>query len=140
MLLGGGELQDEIITQAKQKDVYNDIIFVGIVPNVFDYEQAFDVFILPSLHEGLPLSIIEAQVSGLPCITSKGLVSTECSVTDLVTYLPINQGAGVWADKIQDIAAIERHDRLQDVAEAGYDAATSAKDLQEFYINKYQAL
>lgn len=136
MLLGDGELRNDIINKAIMRKVYDDIIFVGIVSNVYDYEQAFDYFILPSFNEGLPLSIIEAQVSGLPCITSKGLVSVECSVTDLVTYLPIDQGADIWANTVQEPTTFKRKDRWSDIARAGYDAATSAITLQNFYLTR----
>lgn len=137
MLVGDGNLKSDIISKAKRFGVFEDIIFTGVVPNVYDYEQAFDVFILPSLFEGLPLSIIEAQVSGLPCVTTKGTVSYECSVTNLVTYLPLEDGAEVWADKIIEATSRPRIDRWEDIAQAGYDAKTSAKRLQEFYIQRF---
>lgn len=137
MLVGDGELKTDIVKKAQAMNVIDDIIFTGIVPNVYDYEQAFDVFILPSLYEGLPLSIIEAQVSGLPCVTTKATVSYECSVTDLVSYLSLEAGADVWADKIIEMTSIPRRDRWEEVAKAGYDAKTSAKILERFYIQRY---
>lgn len=117
--------------------VRDDVIFTGVVSNVYDYEQAMDVFLLPSFNEGLPLSIIEAQVSGLPCFTTRDRVSSECSVTDLVHYLPLEAGAKVWADEILKACKQVRRDRWDEVAAAGYDAKTSAKELQEFYIRRY---
>lgn len=125
---------------ALEKGVYGDIIFTGVVNNVWDYEQAMDAFILPSLYEGLPLSIIEAQVSGLPCFTSEGRVSKECSVTELVTYLPLEKGAKVWAEAILSSRNTARVDRYNEIADAGYDARTSAKELQDFYLSKYTSL
>lgn len=117
--------------------IKDDVIFTGVVSNVYDYEQAMDVFLLPSFNEGLPLSIIEAQVSGLPCFTTKDRVSSECSVTDLVHYLPLEVGAKIWAKEILDACKQTRLDRWNEVAAAGYDAKTSAKKLQEFYISRY---
>lgn len=140
MLVGTGELKESIEQKARELNVLDDIIFTGVVSNVWDYEQAMDVFILPSFYEGLPLSIIEAQVSGLPCFTSKGRVSPECSVTDLVQYLPIENGAKCWAEKIIEAKKIERRDRQEEVIAAGYDAKTSAKILQEFYLQKINEL
>lgn len=121
---------------ACEEGVYDDIIFTGVVNNVWDFEQAMDVFILPSFNEGLPLSIIEAQISGLPCFTTEGTVSKECSVTDLVTYTRLELGPKVWAEKIFDARKIERRDRYDEIVAAGYDAATSAKELQDFYLSK----
>ena len=137
LLVGGGELQSAIIEKATQYGVLNDIIFSGVVPNVYDFEQAMDAFILPSFYEGLPLSIIEAQISGLPCFTTEGTVSKECSVTDLVTYIPLEAGPQVWADKICKSLEVIRFDRFDEIAQQGYDAKTSAKELQNFYLSKY---
>ena len=117
--------------------VKNEVIFTGVVSNVYDYEQAMDVFLLPSFNEGLPLSIIEAQVSGLPCFTTKDRVSSECSVTDLVHYLPLEDGAHRWVEEIVKACKEERRDRWGEVAAAGYDANNSAKELQDFYIRRY---
>lgn len=129
-------VEEGIGALAKQKGVYNDFIFTGVVSNVYDYEQAMDAFILPSFFEGLPLSIVEAQVSGLPCFTTKGTVSYECSVTDLVTYIPLEDGARAWAEKIIASKDNVRKDRYDEIIKAGYDAAHSARELQEFYLNK----
>lgn len=132
----GSGVEEGIGALAKHKGVYNDFIFTGVVSNVYDYEQAMDAFILPSFFEGLPLSIIEAQVSGLPCFTTKGTVSYECSVTDLVTYLPLEDGARAWAEKIIKSKDNVRKDRYEEIINAGYDASHSARDLQEFYLVK----
>lgn len=139
LLAIGLGVKDGISDYAKENGVYDDIIFTGVVDNVWDYEQAMDAFILPSFNEGLPLSIIEAQVSGLPCFTTEGTVSKECSVTDLVSYTRLEEGPKVWAEKILASWQIERRDRYDEIVKAGYDAETSAKELQEFYCSKYQS-
>lgn len=136
----GQGVKEGLSDYAREMGVYDDIIFTGIVDNVWDYEQAMDAFILPSFNEGLPLSIIEAQVSGLPCFTSEGRVSKECSVTELVTYLPLEKGAKVWAEAIFSSRNTARVDRYNEIADAGYDARTSAKVLQDFYLSKYASL
>lgn len=129
-------VKEGIFEYAIEKGVIDDIIFVGVVNNVYDYEQAMDVFILPSFNEGLPLSIVEAQVSGLPCFTTKGTVSYECSVTDLVTYIPLEDGAKAWAETIIATKDNVRKDRYNEIVKVGYDASHSARDLQEFYLSK----
>ncbi|MDE6272739.1 MAG: glycosyltransferase family 1 protein [Muribaculaceae bacterium] len=138
LLVGDGHLRTEIEDYAKELGVRSHLKLVGVIPNVYDYEQAMDAFILPSLYEGLPLSIVEAQVSGLPCFTTKGSVSTECSVTDLVTYLPLEAGAKVWAKAIIESTSKIRRDRFEEIKEAGYDANTSAHKLQNRYIELYK--
>lgn len=137
LLIGGGELEYAIKERAKEKGVEDDVVFVGVVSNVYDYEQAMDVFLLPSFYEGLPLSIIEAQVSGLPCITTEGKVSNESSVTDLVTYLSLDLGAEIWGEKIMEIWKRPRNDRYTEIVRAGFCAEVSAGLLQDFYIRRY---
>ena len=140
LLIGDGQLRDEIFGYAKQQGVESHVIMTGVVPNVYDYEQAMDAFILPSFYEGLPLSIVEAQVSGLPCFTTKGTVSSECSVTDLVKYIPLSDGASVWAEEILQSSAIARTDRFEEVKAAGYDAASAAIILQNRYVELYNSI
>lgn len=137
LLAVGLGVKEGLSQYAKEKGVYGDIVFTGVVNNVWDYEQAMDAFILPSFFEGLPLSIIEAQVSGLPCFTTEGTVSKECSVTDLVSYIRLEEGPKVWAEKILASRQQERRDRYDEIVLAGYDAETSAKELQEFYLSKH---
>ena len=138
LLIGDGELREQITEKINSLGLTNDVIFAGVVPNVYDYEQAIDIFMLPSLYEGLPLSIIEAQISGLKCFTTEGTVSKECSVTDLVTYLPLERGAKYWAEEIYKAKDYNRYDRLDEIKKAGYDAQTSAIDLQNKYIELYK--
>lgn len=138
LLLGNGELKDSIKEKAERYGLADDVFFAGVVPNVFDYEQAMDVFLLPSFREGLPLSIIEAQISGLPCFASAGNVSDESSVTDLVTYISLDDGPDVWAKGIRDAISKPRKDRYEDIVKAGYDASESAIVLQKFYLSKIE--
>lgn len=137
LLVGDGPLRNEIEAYAKQCGVDDHVKMVGVVPNVYDYEQAMDAFILPSFYEGLPLSIIEAQVSGLPCFTTQGAVSSECSVTDLVSYLPLESGADLWAEEIIKSIGKERTDRFKEIQEEGYDAETASEVLQNRYLEMY---
>lgn len=129
-------VKEGLYDYATKKEVINDIIFVGVVNNVYDYEQAMDAFILPSFNEGLPLSIVEAQVSGLPCFTTKDRVSNECSITDLVTFIPLESGPKVWAESIIASIKVTRNNRLKDIVSAGYDAETSAKNLENYYLTR----
>ena len=138
LLVGDGELRAQITDKVNSLGLGNDVIFAGVVPNVYDYEQAIDLFLLPSLYEGLPLSIIEAQISGLKCFTSANRVSEESSVTNLVSYLPLERGAKYWADEIYKAKDYNRYDRLDEIKKAGYDARTSAYELENIYTDLYK--
>jgi glycosyltransferase involved in cell wall biosynthesis len=97
-LFGLGELENEIKTLVKEKGLENDIIFMGNVDNLDEYYNAFDVFLLPSKFEGVPVTVIESQTNGLMSIISD-CISDEVVVTDLVKILPLQQN--LWVDAIK---------------------------------------
>ena len=136
LFLGDGLLKDEIIQKAKDLGILDNIIFAGVVNNVNDYLQAMDIFLMPSFYEGLPLSLIEAQIAGLSCIVSAG-VPAESDVTDLVRFLPLASGAKKWAEEIEKTKIDIRTSQADKIKKAGYDAKTSAVSLQNFYLNVY---
>lgn len=90
MLLGDGHLFNNVVEYSKCKGVYDDIYFIGNVDNPCDYYNAFDLFILPSFFEGLPVSGIEAQANGLPCLFSN-TITKEIKLNDNVKFLEINK-------------------------------------------------
>ena len=137
LLVGDGELRDDVEKQINTFGITDFVRFAGIVSNVEDYEQAMDFFLLPSFFEGLPLSLIEAQVSGLRCYTSEG-VPREADITGLVSFLPLEKGPGFWAETIAKEIGYERRSRVEDICRAGYDAETSAIKLEQFYLEAYQ--
>lgn len=82
LMIGEGKTRSEIMKIAETKGILKNIIFTGAVSNVPDYLLAMDVFVFPSLHEGLSVVSIEAQCSGLPLIASDA-VSKESAITNL---------------------------------------------------------
>lgn len=140
LLVGDGPLRQDIITYAKELCVESNIRMVGVVPDVYNYEQAMDAFILPSFYEGLPLSIIEAQVGGLHCFATSGTVSEECNVTGLVKYMPLEVGAAFWANEISKTQGLKRVDRFEQVKAAGYDSATATVTLQNLYVELVKSI
>lgn len=100
LLVGDGELVDEVQELAEELGVAQNYLHVGSVANPEDYYAAMDVFLMPSVFEGLPYSLVEAQCSGLPCIVSEA-VRDEACVTDLVRTVPLAAGATAWAQAIQ---------------------------------------
>ena len=139
LLLGGGELKSEIESQVKELGLEDRVYFIGTVANVSDYEQAMDFFLLPSINEGIPLSLIEAQVSGLRCIVSEG-VPRESDKTGLVSFLSLDEGPEYWARQIADNIEYHRNSHLDDIVKAGYDAPTSAQKFEQFYLEAFNNL
>lgn len=140
VLCGNGRLEDDIKKKTKELGLENDIIYTGVVGGVnvqtCRLYQAFDLYLFPSLWEGLPLTGIEAQTSGLPVLMSD-VIAPETIVTDNVTRFSLNQSAEAWADKALEIlTAFDRHDCQPQVKKAGFDVRDTASWLQEFYIDR----
>ena len=136
VLVGEGPLENNIKALISSLGLADEVIFTGSVDNVNDYIQAMDVFLFPSLFEGLGMVLIEAQSSGLDCFASENNVPSEADVTGLVRFLPLNDNAGYWADTI--IETNLNKDRLsynQIVKSSGYDIVGNAKRIQDFYLH-----
>lgn len=135
LLVGEGELKRTLRQEAADLGIAESVRFVGSVPNVWDYLQAMDIFIFPSLYEGLGMSLIEAQATGLPCYASD-TVPSAADVTGLVTYLSLKKDAKYWAKKI---VMDQKPDRSLSYAEnlkaSNFDINTEAKKLQGFYLD-----
>lgn len=136
LLVGDGEMKSRIEERVKLYQLQDSVIFAGLVPDVERYEQAMDFFLLTSFNEGIPLSLIEAQVSGLRCFVSNG-VPEEADKTGMVSFLPLKLGAVYWANSIAKEIGYRRLSRIEDIISAGYDANTSSSVLERFYLGFY---
>lgn len=135
LLIGDGELRKDIEKKAKELGIYEKILFLGLREDVADLLQAMDVFCFPSLYEGLPVSIIEAQAAGLPCLISDK-VPIACKITDLVTQISLDAEKKVWVEEIKKAVKCERRNMYKEICEANYDIKENAKKLQRFYQKK----
>lgn len=132
-LAGDGTLMNEIRMMVKDLDIEDSVIFAGSRKDVADLLQAMDVFCFPSLYEGLPVSIIEAQAAGLPCLISDK-VPIACKITELVEQLPLETDKSKWVQSIIVNAKQQRRDTYSEIVEAGFDIKENAKALQSFYL------
>lgn len=98
LLLGDGPDRTMLEEKARKLGVIDKVIFTGNVTNVSDYLSAMDVFAFPSLYEGTPLSIIEVQSNGLPCVISD-TVPNDVFLTDLIISTPLSEKA-LWVERI----------------------------------------
>lgn len=132
-LIGEGPLQEEMRQKAAQLGIADKVIFTGGVSNIGDYYQAMDAFIMPSLFEGLPVTGVEAQASGLPCLFSD-TITPELAITDLARYLPIDAGVSPWADAICALdSSAPRKDVEAQIIQSGYSLKDTAAQLRRFY-------
>lgn len=140
VLCGNGILEDKIKAKANELGIGKDIIYTGakngVNVNTGRLYQAFDLYLFPSLWEGLPLTGIEAQTSGLPIVMSD-VIAKQTVVTDNVVQLPLSKSSEEWAKTCLDIlSTFERKDCKKQVVDAGFDVINTAEFLQNFYIER----
>lgn len=104
LLVGDGNLRLQIEESAKKESIYNNIRFVGIREDIHTMLHSMDVFVFPSVYEGLGLVLLEAQASGLPCIVSEAIQPEADLNIGLVTKLSLSDGTDTWANKILEKA------------------------------------
>lgn len=136
MLVGDGDLRGEIEDKIKALGIEDKVEFMGVRSDVNDLMQAMDVFLFPSLYEGLPVTMVEAQASGLKCIISDK-VPTECALTDNVQVVKLEDSPKIWANQVLEYKNYDRKNTKQEIEKANFDIKANAKWLQEFYLNKY---
>ena len=135
LLVGDGDLRPQIEKKAKDLGLSEHIIFTGVRSDVADLMQAMDVFVLPSLYEGLPVTMVEAQAAGLPCVISDK-VPTDCILSDLVTQIPLTASTTHWSETIVNSITL-RTDTFDVLCAAGFDIGINSKKLEVFYLDAY---
>ncbi len=133
LLVGRGPMEQELKEKAKLLGLQDHVVFAGAHPNVQDYYQAMDFFLLPSFYEGLPGTVVEAQAAGLRCIVSD-TVTREVGITVLVQFASIAEPPVQWAERICDRADYERCDMTAAVRAAGFDAKEQAERMMKLYL------
>ena len=133
MLIGKGDLEEKIREKAQNLRIDKNILFLGERNNVNELLQSMDILLFPSKHEGLPVSLIEAQAAGLPIYTSKEGVSKEAKITNLIEFISLEKSAKYWADFILKNNKSYRLDMSKEIIESGYDINTEIKKIENFY-------
>lgn len=137
VLVGKGEDENKIREKAKKLGIFEKVLLLIDRADVNEIYQIFDIFIMPSLFEGVPVVGIEAQANGLSCIFSDH-ISNEILLTSNSSLMPLNASVDDWANRVLSID-IERNKLARiELKDRGYDIKAEAKKLQDWYIEKYQ--
>lgn len=137
LLIGEGPLQEMVKEKATDLQIKDYVTFVGGTDCVSEHLSAMDMIVMPSLHEGLPLSLIEAQASGLRCLVSDN-ITREVDKTGNLTFLPLDAGAACWACEIGKMSAeVDRtalsQKAIEKIKTCGHDIQTEAAALYRYY-------
>lgn len=131
ILMGQGENIASVQKLVDELGMNENVICFGWREDIPDYLQAMDVFCLPSVFEGLPISAIEAQAAGVKCLISDH-VTEEVKITDLVKFLPLEEEC--WTEELVACKVdVGRNWQDEKISEAGYDIRIAAKRLEELY-------
>lgn len=136
LMLGKGHMMKQIQAKAKAMGLDDRMIFAGQVETPQDYYNAMDIFVLPSLFEGYPLVVTEAEANGLYCVISDH-ITKEVNAGDMVQFCPLD--ANVWRDAILAMPGKRLENPGPLLVEKGFDIVSSAKRMQDAYIRLYEA-
>ena len=137
--VGGGALEQPLKEKCKKLGIEKDVIFTGMVNDASEYFQAMDIFVFPSVFEGLGLALIEAQASGLICMASD-VVPRETRVSDLIHYIGLERSSKEWCDDVLRGITPDREKHAQAARESikshGYDIDMEANKLRAIYVSR----
>ena len=136
LLIGDGPLRKEIEEKVDQIGLNKNVLFLGIRENIPELLSSMDLLLFPSKYEGLPVTLVEAQTSGLRCLISDVISDESVLVPELITKISLKKSAAIWADKAIELSHYNRRSYCQEVSAAGFDIQKNAKWLQEFYIKE----
>ena len=136
LLVGDGPLLNVIKEKVKTFNLQDNVIFLGKRNDVNRLMQGMDIFLLPSLYEGLPVVGVEAQASGLLCIFSDSMTK-ETKIIESTKFISLSKSYSLWAKEI--LADYEQHKRKNtkiEVINSNFEIKTESKKLESIYINE----
>ena len=126
LLVGNGYLENEIREKISHLNLNDSVIFTGVRSDIPSLMSAMDVFVMPSLFEGMPNTVIEAQAAGLPCVIAD-TITKEADITGIVSYLPLNDPK-MWAKTALGAINTQRTNTRQSFIDKEYDIESVVKN------------
>lgn len=143
--IGSGRLFDSAKAHINSLSLNNHIYLSGSISNPEDYMSAMDIILMPSLHEGLPLTLVEEQANGLTCLVAD-TITKEADLTGNIHYLSLQDEPEIWSQKLLKIVSTIDNDRISNsrinirkIKDKGYDINIESKKLVDFYRNLVQS-
>jgi glycosyltransferase involved in cell wall biosynthesis len=132
ILIGIGALEESVKEQADTLGLSEKVFFLGERGDVNQILQAMDCFVMPSLFEGLPFVLVEAQSAGLPCVVSN-TVDRNVKLTDILSFLSLEESSEVWAKEVSRAMTGERKDTSKQIIDAGFSIEQTVSKLVLVY-------
>ena len=137
LLVGEGELEQKTRDRVKELGLTEHIRFLGVRNDVHRLLMAMDVFLLPSLYEGLPVVGVEAQISGLKTLVSDTTTREAEVLEDGIEFMSLNQSTEEWAARAISFRPVDREKIAEIAAVAGYDIGLAADKLCKYYMKLF---
>ncbi|MFR1707988.1 MAG: glycosyltransferase [Clostridium sp.] len=132
LLVGDGDLKESLKNKVKEMNLEPYVIFTGIRHDVADLLSAMDVFLFPSIHEALPISLLEAQASGLRCVVSDK-VTKEIDVTRDIIFISLDEDIKCWVQAVIEQTKSIRVNNKEKMMKSGFDISDTIIKLQDIY-------
>lgn len=133
LLIGNGELTNSVKQHVKDLQLEDKVVFVDFQEDIYRYYSVMDLFVMPSLFEGLPITLVESQANSLKSLVSDA-VTKSSDLTGLVEFMPLNSGPEMWAEKINNkLEKCERVDQTKKIEEKGFSLRGQAKVISDLY-------
>lgn len=143
ILIGDGELREEIEELVKNKKLEDKVIFTGVRKDINEMLQTVDIIVMPSIYEGFPVTLVEAQAASLPCLITD-TITDEVDITELIYREKLGEAPDVWANDIIDILDNFNRKTVKDVElkikKHGYDIETTTNNIKTIYLNGIEKL
>lgn len=132
----GGEYDDAVAAKIREYGIEEQMLLIGVRKDIDVLMRKSSAFLLPSLYEGMPLVLIEAQASGLPCVTADTYSREVDFSLGTVNWLQLEDGVSAWADAVEKATAQGRAEKaavVQAIEKGGFDSRVFAKKICELY-------
>ncbi len=133
LIVGGGNLENELKLRCRDLEIFGNVMFVGRRDDVNELLMTMDVFLLPSLYEGLPVVVIEAQATGLPCVISENVPAP--NLTNMVRKMQLAETNAKWVETLCETNdSFNRSEAPELIEKGGYSIRREAEKLQNLYL------
>lgn len=136
ILVGSGLLEQDIRNKVKHFKMEKNVKFLGLREDVNRIMQAIDVLVQPSLHEGFPVTLVEAQAMGLPSVVSDN-ITKEVSISNLISFVNLDAPKAKWVNEILSAAENSSRKENEIILKDEFNINNVAKKLENFYLENY---
>ena len=135
ILLGKGSKEQEIKARVKELRIEKSVMFLGERNDVQNVMQAMDVLLFPSLFEGLPLTLVEAQANGMPILASKDVISNKIKMSENLRFISLEETAEFWAKKLNEINLENKSkENIEIIKNVGFDIENESRKIEKYFL------